>query len=53
MFARSRVLDTAVAGKLIGLLPVLAASLAIALTGDASEPTVRLAGFAERERQVD
>ena len=49
-----RVGELAVAGELVGLLPVLAPTLAVALTGHRAVPRARAAaGQAERQRQVD
>ena len=46
-------LDEAVAGELVGLLPVLATALAVALAGQAAVPRAGLADLPEREREVD
>ena len=48
-----RIVDAAVSGELIGLLAVLAAPLAVALTGNRAVAAVRLSDAAESERQVD
>ena len=46
MLARRRVLDAAIARQLVGLLPVLAPALAIALAGEAAVPGTGPAGQA-------
>ena len=51
--AGRRVVDLPVAGQLVGLLPVLAAALAVALAGEAAVPGAGAAGQAEGEGQVD
>ena len=51
--AGGRVLQRAVAGQLVGLLPVLAAALPVALAGDRAPAAAGPAGQPERERQVD
>ena len=51
--AGGRVRQRAVAGQLVGLLPVLAAALPVALAGDGAPAAARPAGQPERERQVD
>ena len=48
-----RVGELAVAGQLVGLLPVLAAALAVALAGDGAVAGVRLAGQPEGEGEID
>ena len=48
-----RVVDASVAGQLVGLLPVLAAALTVALAGERPVARVRPAGQPEREREVD
>ena len=48
-----RVVDHPIARQLIGLLAVLAAALAVALTGQAPIPGVRLARQAQRQRHID
>ena len=53
VLARGRVVDHPVAGQLVGLLPVLAATLAVALAGEAAVAGVRRPGLAEGEREVD
>ncbi len=45
--------DLAVAGQLVRLLPVFAATLAVALTGDRAVTAAPPAGQAQRERQPD
>ena len=50
---RGRVVDLAVAGQLVGLLAVLAAALAVALTGDRAEAGAGVAGQPEREGEGD
>ena len=47
------IVEPAVAGQLVGLLAVLAPALAVALSGQAAIAAERLAGLAERQRQVD
>ena len=47
------VLDEAVAGELVRLLPVLASPLPVALPGDAAVSAERLADLAQRQHQVD
>ena len=44
---------SAVAGQLVGLLPVLATALAVALAGEAAVAGARLADHAERQGDVD
>jgi hypothetical protein len=51
--ARRGVVDLPVAGKLVRLLALLAASLAVALTGDRAESGERLSTSPEREREID
>jgi len=51
--ARIGVVDAPVAGKLVGLLAVLAAALPVALAGQAAVARVRAAGVAERQSEVD
>src|SRR5258706_4665312 len=53
MRAMLRVVDLAVAWQLIGLLSMLAPTLAIALTGQAAVAAVGPPGLAQRERQID
>ena len=50
---RCRVVDLAVAGQLVGLLAVLAATLPVALAGDRAEAGARVAGETEGERERD
>ncbi len=47
------IVDLAIAGKLVGLLAVLAAALPVALPGQAAIAAARLAGLAQRQRQID
>ena len=51
--ARRRVVDHPVAGQLVGLLPVLAAALTVALAGETAVAGERRAGQPQRERDVD
>src|SRR4029078_7588844 len=51
--ARRGVVDLPVAGKLVRLLTMLAASLAVPLTGDRAEAGERLSTSPEREREID
>jgi hypothetical protein len=51
--ARRRIVDAAIAGKLVRLLAVLAAALAVALAGDRTEAGEGLTALPQRERQVD
>ncbi len=51
--AGRRVADRAIAGELVGLLPVLAATLAVALPGQDAEAAALAAGKAEGEGDVD
>ena len=51
--AGRRVVDLAVPGQLVGLLPVLAPALPVALPGDRAVPAARPAGQPEGEREVD
>ncbi len=44
------IVDAAIARKLVGLLAVLAAALAVALPGQRAVAAERLAGLAERQR---
>ncbi len=53
MRPRRRVVDLAVAGQLVGLLAVLATTLAVALAGDRPEAGPRVAGQPEREGECD
>ena len=53
VLAGRRVVDHPVAGQLVGLLPVLAAALAVALPGQAAVAGVRRAALPERQRDVD
>ena len=50
---RGRVVDHPVAGQLVGLLPVLASALPVALAGQAAVARSRLAAHPQRERHVD
>ena len=50
---RVGIVDSAVAGQLIGLLPVLASALAVALAGHAAVAAGRSPDLAERQREVD
>ena len=47
------IVDAAIARKLVGLLAVLAAALAVALPGQRAVAAERLAGLAERQHEVD
>ena len=51
--SRRGVVDLPVAGKLVRLLAVLAASLAVPLTGDRAEAGERLAASPKGEREID
>ena len=53
VLARRRVVDHPVARQLVGLLPVLAAALPVALPGQAAVAGVRRPALPERERHVD
>src|SRR6185437_11672126 len=53
MFAMNGILDEAVSRKLVGLLAVLAAPLAVPLPGQGSPSARRLTRQTERKRQVD
>ena len=48
-----RVIEFAIAGQLVGLLPVFAAALTVTLPGETTVTAVRFAGLAQRKRQVD
>ena len=51
--AGGRIVNPSVTGKLIGLLPVLAAALAVALAGERAEASADPPAHAERQRDVD
>ena len=53
MLAVRGIVEAAIPRKLIGLLTVLSAALAIALPRDAAEAAMRFADLAEGEREVD
>src|SRR6266700_1865747 len=53
MLAGSRIIDAAVARELIGLLPVLAPALPVALAGQAAVSATHGARQTQREGQVD
>src|SRR5579883_1117625 len=53
MLAGSRIIDSAVAGQLIGLLAMLAPALSIALAGEAAIAAVWASDQAQRQSEID
>ena len=50
---RGGIVDPAIAGQLVGLLPVLTTALPVALPGDAAVATAGAADLSQRQREID